>query len=377
MSQTDRRHFPLIAVRSAARGVHPRGKNWLRLFVLLPLLIIGGIVTAFLAPDLRPPLPHSPHKPIQAVTTGSFTQPWCVDTYTTTEQWDAEFQAMREAGLDLWIYQWTGDSAAKTTIYPTRLPGYRQSSAYDQVDAALAAAERHGMKVFMGLVFNNAWWQKEGSDRDWLMAEAAAMQAVADELYQQYYPRYKQVFAGWYINWEMDNVSGYNIYPTHKKNMVDALAAVSGHLKDLNPNLPTSIAPFFNSHLGVGPRRWQYFWYDIMQETDVDIIMLQDGVGVNHASVDQLPAWFEAVCDAAHAAGKQCWSDLENFATPSGSDAGPFEPAPPGRVFAQHQAVAPYVDRIITFSFIAYLSPAWGIDPALYEAYLNYKNSQP
>lgn len=340
---------------------------------LILILIIGGFMAALLYPDFRPALPHTERSPIRPETTGTFTQPWCVDKYASADQWDAEFTAMQSAGIDLWIYQWTADSGHKTTIYPTRLPGWQQSSVYDQVEMALATAKRHQMKVYMGLAFNDAWWQKESSDRAWLQTETSAMSAVADELYDRYYSRYPDTFAGWYINWEMDNANGYNFLPADKKNIIEALAGISSHLKALNPRLPAAIAPFFNSRIGASPRRWQYFWYDVLRETQVDILMLQDGVGVNHASVEQLPQWFGAVCDAAHAAGKQCWSDLENFTSPSGSDSGPFSPAPPERVAAQHRAVAPYVDRIVTFSFIAYMSPAWGVDPKYLAAYQAFR----
>ncbi len=347
-------------------------KRW---FFFLPLVIFaGGAVTAFLFPDLRPPLPRTEHTPIRPVTTGSFTQPWCVDRYTTQAQWDAEFEAMKSTGISLWIYQWTTDSRAKTTIYPTRLAGYRQSSAYDQVEMALATAQRYGVQVFMGLAFNDEWWRKGGSDRAWLMAEAASMNAVADELYAGYYPRFPDTFAGWYINWEMDNAVGYNFKSADRRNMIAALAAVSGHLKTLDSRLPSAIAPFFNTRFGAGLRRWQRFWLDVLRGTQVDILMLQDGVGVNHASVEQLPKWFSSVCDAAHAAGRQCWSDLENF-TQTGDNT--FIPAPPERVAAQHRAVAPYVDRIVTFSFIAYMSPAWGVDSKYLEAYQAYLRALP
>jgi hypothetical protein len=336
------------------------------------LLVLGGTVSAFLLTDLRPALKHIPSVGSRPLTTGSFTQPWCVDQYDTQAAWDAEFSAMQSAGIDLWIYQWTGDSVKRTTIYPTTIAGWQQSSAYDQVEMALSTARRYGIKVYMGLAFSDQWWGKEGSDRDWLMAEAKAMNSVADELYANYFSRYPETFAGWYINWEMDNVAGYNTLPSHKRNMIEALEAVSGHLESLNQNLPSGIAPFFNSKFGVGPRRWQYFWLDVLRKTSVDILMLQDGVGVNHATVEQLPEWFQAVCDAAHAAGKQCWSDLENF---SETEPNIFVPAPTERVIAQHQAVAPYVDRIITFSFISYMSPAYGVDEKYLAGYQAYRNS--
>lgn len=305
-------------------------------------------------------------KIIFPVTTGTFTQPQAVDAYNP-EMWDREFASMQELGINLWIYQWVGDSKHKTTIYPTRLTGYTQSSSYDQVETALSLAKKYGMQVFLGLVFNDDWWQKEGSDRQWLLNEAKEMNAVADELYASYFERYPHTFAGWYINWEMDNFAGYNRRVNHRENIIEALQLVSGHLKALNPNLPSSIAPFFNTSGGASAEDYGQFWFEIMNKTEVDILMLQDGIGVNHATLEQLPDWYRQVCAGVRVAGKACWSDLENFA----SDVdGSLYPAMTERVLQQHQIAARYVDRIITFSYISYMSP---VDPDHIPVYQGYK----
>jgi hypothetical protein len=300
------------------------------------------------------------------ITTGTFTQPWTVDRYTP-EMWEVEFAAMQALGINLWIYQWVGDSKNKTTIYPTRLAGYTQSSSLDQVEVALSLGKKHGVQVFLGLVFNDEWWQKGGSDRQWLLQEAGEMKAVASELYANYYLRYPDTFAGWYINWEMDNYAGYNRRAKHKANMIEALQLVSAHLEGLNPALPTSIASFFNAAGGASAQEYGQFWFDVLSQTDVDILMLQDGIGVDHADLDELPEWYQNVCAGARAAGKSCWSDLENFATgPDGS----FIPAPSERVIKQHQIAARYVDRIVTFSFLSYMSP---VDPSHLPYFQNYQ----
>jgi hypothetical protein len=168
----------------------------------------------------------------------------------------------------------------------------------------------------------------------------------------------------------MDNYAGYNRREKHKKNMIEALELVAAHLDGLNPDLPSSIAPFFNTAGGASAQAYGQFWFEVLSQTGVDILMLQDGIGVNHADLEQLPAWYQHVCSGVHAAGKLCWSDLENFAT--GRD-GSFLPPPPERVIQQHQIAAQYVDRIVTFSFLSYMSP---VDPAhlayfqSYQAYL-------
>lgn len=123
---------------------------------------------------------------------------------------------------------------------------------------------------------------------------------------------------------------------------------------DLNPALPSSIAPFFNTAGGVSARDYGQFWFQVMSQTQVDILMLQDGIGVNHADLEQLPEWYRKLCAGVRAAGKACWSDLENFVT---DQEGNFIPAATERLIQQHQIAAQYVDRIVTFSFLPYMSP--------------------
>jgi hypothetical protein len=348
------------------RQIGARILSFLWIGLILLLLFTGCSPST---PNERMQVEMNKRTNISPITTGTFTQPWTVDSYSP-EMWEQEFAAMQELEIDLWIYQWVGDSKHKTTIYPTWLAGYTQSSSLDQVEVALSLAKKYGVKVFLGLVFNEEWWQKEGSDRDWLLQEAGEMNAVADELYANYYSRYPDTFAGWYINWEMDNDAGYNRFEKHKANMIEALQLVSGHLEDLNPALPSSIAPFFNTAGGASAQDYGQFWFEVMSQTEVDILMLQDGIGVDHADLEQLPGWYQQVCAGVRAAGKACWSDLENFATDQDDN---FIPAAAERVIQQHQIAAQHVDRIVTFSFLSYMSP---VDPSHLQFFQDYRAYQ-
>jgi hypothetical protein len=333
---------------------------------LLILLLLTGCSQGAPIPEIEAQMNKQTN--ILPITTGTFTQPQAVDLYTP-EDWELEFASMQQAGISLWIYQWVGDSKNKTTIYPTKLPGYNQTSNADQVEIALSMAQKYGMQVFLGLVFNEDWWGKEGSDLEWLQNEAAQMNAVADELYATYFPRYPKTFAGWYINWEMDNYAGYNRRARQRENIITALQIVSGHLDELNPSLPSSIAPFFNTAGGSSAQDYGRLWYEVMSKTSVDILMLQDGIGVDHTTLEQLPEWYQQVCAGVRAAGKACWSDLENFAT--GPD-GNLYSAPVDRVIQQHQIAAQYVGRIVTFSFISYMSPVDLEHTPYYQNYMKY-----
>jgi len=89
----------------------------------------------------------------------------------------------------------------------------------------------------------------------------------------------------------------------------------------------------------------------------MDIIAVQDGVGALHATIADIPSWFEAMRTAVKEARPQIefWVDLETYG------AG-FTPAPVSRVIEQLKAVSPYVDGVTTFSFNHYDSPQQGHD---------------
>jgi hypothetical protein len=51
-------------------------------------------------------------------------------------------------------------------------------------------------------------------------------------------------------------------------------------------------------------------------------------------------------------------------------------PAPTRRIIQQIQAVAPFVDKIVSFSFNVAMSPEFGLDPVYYQSYKSYVDSQ-
>src|SRR5664279_4297168 len=61
---------------------------------------------------------------------GSFLQPALGDAWTL-KQWQDEFHYMKDARLDQMVLQWTADSKEKTTIYPSGVAGYTQSTQHD------------------------------------------------------------------------------------------------------------------------------------------------------------------------------------------------------------------------------------------------------
>jgi hypothetical protein len=291
---------------------------------------------------------------------GTFLQPDLGDRWTTA-QWTAELDAMKASCVTQLVLQWTADSKNKTTVYPSGLAGYTQSTSTDVVGRMLNAADAAGVDVYLGLQVNDDWWTKHANSQ-FLNTEGTVAKNVASDLWARYgsHPSIK----GWYLAFEVDNVN----FTTTKSwgNMAGFYTNVGNHLHALTPGKPIVTAPFYNSATGQTPAQWQQMWTYILQRSPLDVIALQDGVGAGHAAVAQLPAWFSATKNAI-AAGRpatQLWADTETFNLD-------FKPMFIKDVVADMQAVQPYVTNYWSFSYNHYLSPQQ-VDPLFDQTYQNY-----
>ena len=291
---------------------------------------------------------------------GSFLQPALGDRWTL-KQWRDEFHYMRDAGLDQMVIQWTADSKEKTTIYPSGVAGYAQNTEHDVVDRALDAADASGAQVYLGLQINDDWWTKYLTDKPWLKNEAKVANVLADDLWKRY--RHHGSLTGWYLGFEVDNVEST---PADWDNLVAFYRTVGNHLHKLTPGKPIVISPFFNTKADLSPTQWQTMWEYVLKRSPIDVLALQDGVGVAHATKAELPEWFSAVRNAIQNSRPhmQFWVDTETFTLDS-------EPRPIRAIVNDMCAVRPYVSSYLSFSFNHYLSPQQ-VNPLYYQTYLDY-----
>ena len=291
---------------------------------------------------------------------GSFLQPALGDAWTL-KQWRDEFHYMRKAGLDRMVLQWTADSKEKTTIYPSGLAGYTQTTEHDVVDRALDAADASGAQVYLGLQINDDWWTIYLMDKSWLDNEAGLANVLADDLWKRY--SHHRSFTGWYLGFEVDNTATAS---AEWDNLVAFYRTVGDRLHKLAPRKPIVIAPFFTTTAGLSPSQWQTMWEYILKRSPVDILALQDGVGVAHATTKDLPTWFSAVGNAIQNSRPQMrfWANTETFNLDS-------EPQGIHSIVADMRAVQPYVSSYLSFSFNHYLSPQQ-VNPLYYQTYLDY-----
>jgi chitodextrinase len=292
---------------------------------------------------------------------GSFLQPALGDRWTS-QQWEKEFSYMKKAGIDQMVLQWTADSKNHTTIYPSGLTGYTQNTKHDVVERALRTADQSGAQVFLGLQINDDWWTYYASNGPWLKNETKVANALVDDLWKRY-SRHRSL-AGWYLSFEVDNVNESKQKQWDR--LVDFYKTVADHLHKITPGKPVMISPFFNAKAGMTPAQWQTMWEYILAGAPLDVLALQDGVGVGHATAQQLPQWFQAVHDAIqHARPRmQFWVDSETFNRDS-------QPMAIRQLVEDMRAVQPYVSYYLSFSFNHYLSPQQ-VNPLYYKTYLRY-----
>jgi hypothetical protein len=303
------------------------------------------------------------------VAAGSFVQDWLVKTWPETK-WSSEFANMKQAGMDTLVFQSVCDSKAGVTYYPTSISGLHEAAGYDDtLGKCLRAAEKSGIKVFVGLNFSSDWWAKGASDATWLNGQMATGNSIADEVYSRYHASCPHSLAGWYWVWEVDNAN-FNT-TARKTTLAAALDLNVAHLHSLTPSLPVMLSPFMNEALGA-PAAYRDLWTWVFAHCSLgpgDVFCPQDSVGAGGVALGNVASWFSALKGAVDTKpGLVLWSDTETF---NGDD---YTSATLDRVVAQMKAVQPYVARSITFAYCHYNSPTI-IDAAMQCTWMGYNSN--
>lgn len=302
--------------------------------------------------------------------TGSFIQRFLVKDWDDA-RWDSEMAALKEAGIRYLVYGPSLEQDAKgrvSTTYPSKIKGVKHRDA--TLESCLRAAQKAGIRVFVGLNFNPRWWKFDYPSQ-WLNDQMHLGNQVANEILSLYKAKYPQVLYGWYWVWEVDNLNHQNT--DQRRQLVDALNIQLDSLSALDPAMPLMLSPFFNTQLpDATPEAYADMWTDLVKNAHFrpgDIIAFQDGVGAGGASVDNLKPWFTALRQAVKSRpGMKFWANTEIF------DHKDWTSAPLDRVVAQMQAVDPLVDGIICFAYSHYYAPG-DVDPAYHRAYCRYRHS--
>ena len=274
----------------------------------------------------------------------------------SADQWKRELDAMHAAGLDTIIIQYL--EYGRRSFIPA------DEKATDPTREILRFADAHGMRVFIGTKAHDGWWDW---DADFLKRSLDDRKRLIQAIHSRYAGHHS--FTGWYL---AEEVSG-PLSPARVEVLRGYFRSQSVFCKQLR-NQPVAFAPYFSQLTPLESMRT--IFEKLLDGAGIDIVMLQDGVGARGWDRDLeeriVPFFrmFREVCNRHHVA---LWSDLECFQRKGADPKAGFVPTTPARLIRQLKAVAPHVDRIVTFDFFHYMSPYRGAPQReLYQSYRQY-----
>lgn len=262
-------------------------------------------------------------------------------------EWDERFAFLRRLGMDTLIVQFSVIEG--TAYYPSRDHPAAAPEGVDPTGLMMAAAERAGFAVHLGVASDEkSWWDipyRPSELPAYVERESERNNRISRELLEAYGG--SPALAGIYLSHEIhlgDEWAGENM-----PYLVDLFNRMSDEVKRFSPRLVASTAPFFSLRNPV--ELFEERWREFLSQTRLDVLMLQDGVGCDrNITVDNMAPFYAAMARACGATGVELWTDLELF------DLKPPRVVEPERIAAQLQREAPYVTKVVAYS-IANLTP--------------------
>ena len=335
---------------------------------------------------------------------GSFLQSWICRDWTLA-RWNQEFRSMKELGMDFMIIQSVTDQSyrlgtaeeqdwssyifkGQTSLYPSKIEGLEISvlssqNNGDAIELMLKAAKENDMKVYIGLLSDDRWWDfgwgkpklpegkkdaaTESYFASWCEYNGKLNGQMIAEIWDRYGEEYEEQIAGWYYYNEIWNVDvaclglDGKAYATcigdNINHMLDAINKTC-------PEKPLMLSPYFNTTISTA-KQYGNFWTDIFEVANFregDIFAPQDCVGAKNVSIKDMEKWIKNLKEAADTEeGMRFWVNNESFTAD-------FAPADISRFIEQIEASEKYAETHITFSWNHYYNP---LNDAAAESYHN------
>jgi hypothetical protein len=216
------------------------------------------------------------------------------DEHRSEADWSAELDRFQALGMDLMV-------VAGLPLEPVAKDGTMPASAF------FDEADRRGMRIFINTLSMPNWWTLTDPGPE-IERAGKTIRSIAD-LYGK-----RPAFAGWYVPYEL------YVFWDGQADLIRALYRDVSRLCKETLDKPVMISPFFildkGQKLGVfrwaEPTEYQVFWTDLLRQTSIDIVALQDsGEHLSCYSMEDRSPFFSAMKKACEASGKQFWANLE------------------------------------------------------------------
>jgi len=302
--------------------------------------------------------------------TGTFIQPLLEQGAWTQNDWNALMAEMSAVGVDTLYLQWT--QLDRFNIFEENS---RQDLAAPIINRILASAEAYGIKLWLGLVYDPGYWGRIRQEAPLVEVYLRRHRVSNLELVTKLHDAAgsSPAFAGWYITEEIDDVTWQDVA---KKNLlIEHLAATVADIHTVTPDVPIAISGFTSATLD--PAALADFWFDLLNQSGIDVFMMQDGYGVHQGKIlpEDMAIYMQSLRDAANAAGAEFAVVVELFTQVSGEPINDeaFAAVPAGfdRLPEQLALAANFSDQRVGFSMPEFMSsggpPSAG---ALYRDYV-------
>ncbi len=271
----------------------------------------------------------------------SFIQSWYAEKWSE-KRWREELESLKTDGVEELIIQTAADIKHRYANYPTDMEGYEYSGV-DMIGNALKAADYTGIRIRMGLGFSEDWWVKNAMDKEWLALEATENKNIFNEIICKYGSH--KSLGGWYIPYEFYQFTAIT---------ADSQANLNYFLKEISLEIKSKsdkdimISPFYiSSYSWVMPlKSWSKLVENAMKDTGIDILALQDGIGVRNTNIADLDGLFSSTKSSTDKLGIKLYGNVETFEATSKGNV----PAGKERISGQLLVQKPYVEKFVAFS---------------------------
>jgi hypothetical protein len=281
-------------------------------------------------------------------------------------QWDETMRLLSDIGVNQIIL--SNCVSQYSAHYPSKLPGYKVVS-NSTVKDVLEAAQQKGIDVWLGILNRDAWYYNgRCTNPTYLSGLLSEMSAISKELFSLY--GHIPSFNGLYNTAELwseccDGPCSSSQASLTGKLFIEPLGKV---VKDLRPGFMYTMAPYFQND--TAPTDQVNYWQSVLRFTpSVDVIMFQDGVGVQHVDGPKQAA--EYIRPLSKMVREnfgyiKFWTDVEIFQKyPL-----PRAPARWDRILEQIEHESPFVSGMTLWEFYSYMDPRNPhASPVLYDQY--------
>lgn len=329
------------------------------MLAIIGILVKKKIKTTTIKTDIEIKLETN----VKPVFSSSFIQYWFAQNWKY-DRWLNELSMLQNIGISEIILQSVADTRIKYAVYPTKIAGYICND-IDMVETVLQAADSIGMKVRIGLGFNDRWWIMNAFNKRWLNSEAEINKSIVKEIKEMYGNH--NSFNGWYIPYEYYQLTA----PTkiQQSNLNGFLKQITFEIKS-NSSKNIMIAPFYYGKLSLltSLPTWAKMNENILKGTEIDIVALQDSIGAGFNKMALLDSLYLYTKKATDALGIVLYADTETFAVESAKNVSGLQI----RISEQISMEKKYVKGFVAFSINHYQNISISGQESNYNDYYNY-----